>query len=226
MSGNRDESVWADAERDGYAVTHPSLIDAAVRGDESAAHRFYRIYRPLIAKYAGERGFDDNDIEDIVQTVMIAFFKRANEDFRYDPGRRFRNYIYGITAHTVTDALRKRYRRDARFVSDSALDASAAGTDGATVPHAIPEAAKVAPSVEAEEAEWEEYLASVCARELRDRVKPVVWQVFDLLRQGVLPEEIRDLLGIGLSTVYEHRNRAREEYRRLQRELGERELLP
>ncbi len=226
MGENEKGGTWDGAECDGYAVTHPSLINAAVNGDESAAHRFYRIYRPLIAKYAAERGFRDGDIEDIVQTVMIAFFKRAGEDFSYDPGKRFRNYIYGITSHVVSDELRRKYREDSRFIAGGELVAPDAGSSDATVPHQVPESVKVLPSVEAEEEEWEEYLAAVCARELRNRVKPVVWQVFDLLRQGATPDEIRQMLGIGLSTVYEHRAAARDEYRRLQAELGERELLP
>lgn len=225
MSNREEFGKWDAAERDGYGVTHPSLINAVVDGDESASHRFYRIYRPLIAKYAASRGFNNDDIEDIVQLVMIAFFKRAAEDFEYDRERKFRNYIYGITVHVVTDALRKKVRFEQRFVSGGAALGLGAATEEGEVPHPVPEAAKVAPDCENEEQEWEEYLAEVCARELRRRVKPAVWQVFDLLRQGVELEEIQNILGLGQSTVYEHRAKAREAYRQLQRELGERESL-
>ena len=210
-----DETRWDTAEREGYAVTHPSLIRAATSGDETAASRFYRIYRPLIVKYGASRGFSEDEVEELVQNVMVAFFKKS-ETFQLDPRHKFRNYIYGITDHLSKDLLRKKYRA-AKVFTSAPYDENP--EDGApAVP--VNAGAMPGPSREAEEDEWEAYLKKTAAQELKKILKPVAYQVYELLNEGLSYKEIGQALDISTSSVYNHLNAAKEAFTRVLAELN------
>jgi len=72
---------------------------------------FYDLYAPVIAGFARRIGTRPQDVDDLVQEVLKAFF-RASPEFVYDPGKgRFRGYLKTCVWHKMAEARRGRRRR-------------------------------------------------------------------------------------------------------------------
>ncbi len=76
-----------------------------------AWEQFQKRYAPIIAGFARNMGARPQEIDDLVQDVMLNFFRGARS-FTYDGGKgRFRGYLKTCTFH----ALHKRLGREAKF---------------------------------------------------------------------------------------------------------------
>ena len=218
-TGSRKRS----AEEDGYAVTHPSLINAVISGDQRAFDRFYAIYKPLIVKFCTVRGLTPTEVEDMTQEIMVAFFQKTQQGFELDPKRKFRNYIYGITNHLVNNLLRKKYRDQdiwgSNYDGQAEDDQTDVSTDTDVDFSQIAQYLKH-PYQEQEEAEWDAYLGDAAKKELRTRIKPIEFQVFTMMEEGRHPQEIAELLDISLSSVYNHKKEASNRYKKILDELN------
>ena len=68
---------------------------------------FSKMYGSVIAGFARNAGAKPQEVDDILQEVMLGFFKQSRV-FEYDPAKgRFRGYLKRITLN----AIRDRYRR-------------------------------------------------------------------------------------------------------------------
>ncbi len=81
-------------------------------GREVAWNEFYELYAPVISGFARRVGANRNEIEDLVQEVLRAFFA-ATPEFVYDPAKgRFRGYLKTCVWHKIS-AMRRKAGREA-----------------------------------------------------------------------------------------------------------------
>lgn len=94
---------------------------------ELAWEEFRARYAPVIIGFSRNAGLPAQDAEDILQDVMMSFF-RLSSNFQYDPSKgRFRGYLKQATLN----AIRKRAREadPARLVPDDWLEERADSTE-------------------------------------------------------------------------------------------------
>ncbi|MEJ2888136.1 RNA polymerase sigma factor ShbA [Actinomycetospora sp. OC33-EN06] len=86
------------------------LVDAVLDGDRRALNQLVVVLRPLVVRYCRARigRRDPHGVDDVAQEVLIALLK-ALPTYR-DEGRPFLAFVYGIAAHKVVDAHRRRHR--------------------------------------------------------------------------------------------------------------------
>lgn len=101
-------------------VPSPTLIAAAMSGDQEATENLLDVLWPMVVKYCttrfGERDISAGEVEDCAQEVLIAVVA-ALPNYRYPP-ENFVAFVYGIAGHKVTDS----FRALARDRSDSVPD--------------------------------------------------------------------------------------------------------
>jgi RNA polymerase sigma factor (sigma-70 family) len=189
-----------------FPDTSASLLSMLRRqpGDSEAWDRFVETYGPRILHWCRRWGLQDADAQDVTQTILLRFLRRA-ERFDYDHSRRFRGWLRAL-AHSTWHEFVKR-RRD----WNHGLGGDAAGRiDG------IEARDQVADFIETEYAR--EVLRAAMDR-VRDRVEPRTWEAFRLLNVEALSgEEAAARLGMKLGSAYaasaKVRRLIREELRR------------
>ncbi|MEV6627017.1 sigma-70 family RNA polymerase sigma factor [Amycolatopsis sp. NPDC051106] len=89
-----------------------TLLRSAMAGDPTATDTLLGLVRPAVLTYCrarlGGRNVRDSDAEDCAREVLLGVL-RALPHYRYDADR-FLGFVYGITAHKVVDARRRRTR--------------------------------------------------------------------------------------------------------------------
>ena len=110
----RSSIGWVEAARTqaGVRLMDRELLVSAVAGDRNATDALLRLLRPLILKYCrarlGSQHRRDSDAEDCTQEVLLGVLG-VLPGYRYDADR-FLGFVYGIAAHKVVDARRRRGR--------------------------------------------------------------------------------------------------------------------
>jgi RNA polymerase sigma-70 factor (ECF subfamily) len=93
-------------------VMDRTLLQSAMAGDPTATDTVLGLVRPAVLTYCrarlGGRNVRDSDAEDCAQEVLLGVL-RALPRYRYDADR-FLGFVYGIAAHKVVDARRRRTR--------------------------------------------------------------------------------------------------------------------
>ncbi|MBP5511541.1 MAG: sigma-70 family RNA polymerase sigma factor [Kiritimatiellae bacterium] len=191
--------------QESYKNTHPSLINAVTQGHEPSQDRFYRIYKPLIRVRGAKKGLSPDEIETLVQNVMDSFFRGA-KNFKYDPTKRFKHYFYRVINNHICNILREKMEKNKRFSAEPVDDKHP--DDREPLDGTIEE-------------EWTQYLYQTAFNEIKGRVPSVTYQVFLLLLQHLPPKEIAEKLGIALSSFYNHKKAAMNEYKKILSELQE-----
>ncbi len=181
----------ADAASATYATRGSMFIrlkDDRVLEKEIAWEEFRARYAPVIIGYSRNAGLPAQDAEDILQDVMLGFFRLSSE-FHYDPAKgRFRGYLKQATLN----AIRKRIRGDdpAASVPDELLDAQAQTAESHW------------------ESQWAERIMNRALDEARRRVDEQTYEAFDLYaRRAVAAEEVAARLGISVNSVHQAKSR-------------------
>ena len=90
-------------------TTNCDMLDEVRRHSDPACDDFYRTYMPLIRLHGRDCGVPDSDLDDLVQIVMMEFFR--DDRFVYDTEKgSFRGYLRKIIHSRSMDILRRRYR--------------------------------------------------------------------------------------------------------------------
>lgn len=102
------------------------LCDGQSEVRELGWQEFADRYGPIIVGFARNAGLRSQESDDVLQDVLLGFF-RAADAFEYDPTRgRFRGYLKRVTLN----AIRARWRRDKiKVAGDPGLLDDIAGTD-------------------------------------------------------------------------------------------------
>jgi RNA polymerase sigma-70 factor (ECF subfamily) len=166
-------------------TTPVSLLERLRRPDEQAAwERFVRLYTPLLCQWARRLGLRDADAADLVQDVFVVLVRKLPE-FRYDPRRRFRGWLWTVTLNK----WRERRRRAA-----PAAQADQADLDALSGPDAADAVS---------EAEYRQYLARRALELLRAEFQPATWKAFWECVVNERPAAaVADELGLTENAVY------------------------
>jgi RNA polymerase sigma-70 factor (ECF subfamily) len=179
--------------------TTPASLLERLRGptEQVAWERFVQLYTPLLCRWARRLGFQGQDEADLVQDVF-ALLVRKMPEFRYDPHRRFRGWLWTVTLNKA----RERYRQPApRQAADGVLAEVPARPDDDGL----------------DEAEYREYLVRRALELMQAEFQPTTWKAFWECVTAARPAaEVAAELGISVDSVYAAKSRV---LRRLRREL-------
>lgn len=177
-----------------YPTTSKTLLDKLQSGDAVSWNEFFERYRGIIISLGGLKGLTPEECDDLVQEVMIGFFKNSRT-FVFDPElARFRTYFGRIIQARIFDLLRWRYRSN-RIVSEVEADGAELETPDFLLNEALL-------------CEWRKLLLEDALALLRERVAPETYLAFDLhMRQSLPVEEVARTLSVNRQFVYTAKTR-------------------
>jgi RNA polymerase sigma-70 factor (ECF subfamily) len=179
-------------------TTSVSLLERLPRPDEPAAwERFVRLYTPLLCHRAGRLGLHGADAADLVQDVFAVLVQKLPE-YRYDPQRRFRGWLWTI----LLNKYRARQRRPVTWHQ-------AEGDALAALP--------APPPAGLDEEEHRQYLVQRALQLMQAEFQPSTWKAFwESVVVGRPAAEVARALGLSENAVYLARGRV---LRRLRTDL-------
>ncbi|MFO0874406.1 MAG: sigma-70 family RNA polymerase sigma factor [Phycisphaerales bacterium] len=198
----------ASAPARGTYATRPTIF-LRLREQDPAARElswteFRDRYAPVIVSFARHAGLSGHEAEDVLQDVLLAFF-RVSPHFQYDPDKgRFRGYLKRATLNVI----RRRRRHGPSYSLE--IDPADDGSDE-------------------DDSRWErEWDAQVMRRaldEARGHVDARTYEAFELYAERTVPaEEVAERLGISVNSVHQAKSRvlraAREAAARIRAEEG------
>ena len=171
--------------------TSTTLLGRIAAGDGVSFAEFEHRYAPMITTLGRLHRLDDRECEELVQEVLLTFFRKGDR-FRFDPARgRFRTFLGKVVRDCAVDILRRR-------------------------PGAVPEAPEMpddalTPDLAADRAllaMMREDAMEQLLDELRSRVSVDTYRIFEhyTLKQHS-PDEPLDGKPIGRNRIYKVRQR-------------------
>ncbi len=164
------------------------LRDDRPQEKELAWEEFRARYAPVIIGFSRNAGLPAQDAEDILQDVMMGFFRLSSE-FQYDPSKgRFRGYLKRATLN----AIRKRARDAdaARLVPDDWLDERAGEADSHW------------------ESQWAGQILERAIEEARRRFDDQTIEAFELYAlRHVAADEVAVRLKMSVNSVHQAKSR-------------------
>jgi RNA polymerase sigma-70 factor (ECF subfamily) len=180
--------------------------------DQQGWQEFFDLYWQLIYNTSLRAGLNDAEAQDVVQETLISV-ARQMPGFQYDPGKgSFKAWLLNLTRWRITDQWRKRDKHAAEHRPAPADD----GNRTATVERI---AAPPEHGIEGIwDEEWGRHTMDTALQQVRRKVKPAQYQVFDLYVIKEWPvNKVAETLGIKASQVYLIKHRVS---RLLQEELA------
>ena len=173
--------------------TPVSLLDKLCRHSDPAAwEHFVQLYTPLLQFWARKLGLADADAADLVQDVFTILVEKL-PDFRYDPEKRFRGWLWTILVNQV----RARQRRPRLPIEP-----------------ATAEPATSDPLAELAEQEYRDYLVGRALELIRSEFRTPVWEAFWLATTTTqAAADIAAQLGVSVSAVYNAKYRVLQRLR-------------
>lgn len=196
--------------------TRASLIHRLKNWQDSASWQdFFKVYWKLIYGVARKAGLSDDEAQDVVQETLISVAKHM-PTFKYDPSiGSFKAWLLNMTRWRIIGQFRKRQPVAEHAARDSAN--RTATVDDAPDPNA--------PDLDAVwEAEWETNLLHAAMDNLKRRIDPQRWQVFEFyVNKEWPPEKVAERFGVSVDHVYQTKHRMTEllrvEVTRLEKEM-------
>ena len=188
--------------------TSTTLLGRIAAGDGVGFAEFERRYAPMITTLGRLRRLDDRECAELVQEVLLVFFRKGDR-FRFDPARgKFRTFLGKVIRDCATDILRRR-----------------------TPPAPPPEAAENLPGADdSPDAAADRALLAMMRDDaleqllenLRSRVAPETYRIFEhyTLKQHS-PDEVLDGESVGRNRIYKVRQRCRAILREEARKMCE-----
>jgi RNA polymerase sigma-70 factor (ECF subfamily) len=166
-------------------------------GHRAGWERFVDLYTPLLHHWAKRFGRQASDADNLVQDILVTLLEELPR-FEYQPGRRFRGWLWTVAINKHRKQLR------------------------AAVPVLAPrgEEDREAPAVieELEEAEYRRYLVDRAMRLMRADFEPTTWKAcWEYVVEGRPPADVAAELGVSVNAV--HLAKARV-LKRLRQELA------
>ena len=171
-------------------------------GDSVSWREFFDTYWGLIYGVARKAGLSDADAQDVVQDTMSAMALQM-PTFRHDPAKgSFKAWLLNLTRWRIVDHLRK--RRNAQIARDPD---TTSGTDALAK---LPDPASLLPDT-LWEAEWKTNLVKAALVNLRRRVDPEKFQIFDFyVNKGWTPQKVAVHFQVSIDAVYLAKHRVTE----------------
>jgi len=185
-------------------TTRKSLLAKIKQGDEISWDEFYSTYRPLIFIRGNDLGLSQTEKEELVQVVMLEFFKDSRQDFHYDQSKgKFRDYMRAVIKNQAFSILRK--RRNSEVTLEDSHDF--------IQPNDMEQ-------VWADE--WQGHLMNMAMEELKNCVEPATYQAFFLYAiQGRKSNNVAEFLDMSVNSVYVAKNRCLEQLKKIIADVSE-----
>jgi RNA polymerase sigma-70 factor (ECF subfamily) len=160
------------------------LCDQPAPGDWE---HFVRLFTPLLRRWASRCDLNGTAVEDLLQEVFVVLIREL-PDFRYDPTRSFRAWLWTVFRHSAL-AWRKR-----QWKSGPPLE-----LERALTPDLI---------AEATEAEYQRYLLARIIQIIQADFPETTWQIFHQVAiEGRPGQEVAANFGVSVNAVYLVRSR-------------------
>lgn len=178
--------------------------------DNASWQVFFDTYWRLIYSFALKNELSPAEAEEVVQETLIDV-ARHMPDFKYDPAiGSFRSWLLNLTSWRICDQVRKRHSFDKMRAQAQ-----------------ISEATRPAPSKSLEEEwnkSWEKTVYDAAVENVRRRLDPERYQVFDFLVKKEWPaEKVAKAFKLSVENVYSIKHRVSEmikdEAKRLEKEM-------
>jgi len=185
--------------------------------DEASWQEFFDTYWGLIYGVARKAGMTDVEAQDIVQETMVSVAKQM-PSFRYDPAiGSFKAWLLHTTRWRIIDHARKRNTP----LADEPPPGDT-GTGTAAVELVIDPQSQVLDRLW--EAEWEKNLFDAAIANVKRRLDPQKYQIFDFYVNREWPaDKVAAQFGIPVEQVYLAKHRVTElikiEVKRLEKEV-------
>ena len=178
-----------------YPTTSKTLLDKLQSGDAVSWTEFFDRYRGIIGSLGNLKGLTPEECDDLVQEVMLCFFKNS-KTFVFNPQiARFRTYFGRIIQARIFDLLRRRYQSNRLASGMVEPDGSELETPDFLLNEALL-------------CEWRKLLLEDALALLRERVAPETYLAFDLhMRQSLPVEEVTRTLSVNRQFVYTAKTR-------------------
>lgn len=178
-----------------YPTTSKTLLDKLQSGDAVSWTEFFDRYRGIIVSLGNLKGLTPEECDDLVQEVMLCFFKNS-KTFVFNPQiARFRTYFGRIIQARIFDLLRRRYQSNRLASGMVEPDGSELETPDFLLNEALL-------------CEWRKLLLEDALALLRERVAPETYLAFDLhMRQSLPVEEVVRTLSVNRQFVYTAKTR-------------------
>ncbi len=172
-----------------YPATPKTLIERLRDGDEIPWNDFYATYAPIVRSLGSLKGLTPVECDELVQAVMLRFFKHS-ETFVFNPEiARFRTYFGRIVQWGIIDIFRSR------------RTGAPAEPEFPFMPEGQPPPDKILD--EALLAEWHRMLLDEALAELRGRVELTTYSAFELYGlQHRNAEDVARMLDMSVAKVY------------------------
>jgi len=205
-NGWTPQFMYVPAQMDYSISTRATLIQRLKDlQDDLSWQDFFDTYWKLIYNVALKGGLNETEAQEVVQETMISV-ARHMPGFEYDPAvGSFKAWLLTMTRWRISDQLRKR-----RHLPGQAHDPTHEQTGGG---HAVENIVDPA-STEMEkvwEDEWRQNLLEVALANVKRRLDPQKYQVFDLYTNKRWPaEKVASTFRITVDQVYMARHRITE----------------
>ncbi len=159
--------------------------------DSTAWERFDACYRPMILRFAGRLGLDQDGAEEVAQRTTVAVYKSVQQG-RYDRTRgRFKDWLLGIARHVIADFLNERARQP--------ISAS----QRTSIAHALSALGETeSPSI-IWEREWERHILTICLERADQQFSSRDMRIFKMLAlQGLSVDSVTKEMGVSRGSVY------------------------
>jgi RNA polymerase sigma-70 factor (ECF subfamily) len=187
--------------------------------DQASWEQFFDTYWRLIYRFARKGELTDQEAQDVVQETMFAVAKHI-PTFTYDPARgSFKGWLLNMARWRIIDQVRKR----SPLREKHRLPADKSGTTGTDTVEAIPDPA--GESLDHHwEAEWQTNLFEAALNNVKRRLDPQKYQIFDCyVNKGWDAEKVAATFGVTVNQVYQAKHRIMEmvkiEITRLEKEV-------
>ena len=174
-----------------YPSTHKTLLERIQSGDEVSWRDFYDRYSSTVLQICSNYGISESEGLDVLQNVMLKFF-RHNLAMKFNSAKaRFRTYFNQVVCSCIIDFQRKKNQ-------------TAAEITGAKIPE-TPVPAEIEALIQEE---WKDQMLKEALDRLRNQVKPETFLAFQLTAfQGKSTRAAADFIQMDVNMVYVARSR-------------------
>jgi len=164
--------------------------------DQESWRQFFNLYWNLIYGFALRWGLSDAEAQEIVQETIIEVAKKM-PNFEYDPALgSFKGWLLRLTWWRTCDHLRRRQREESNFVSSSEP------TTPTEAIELVPDPAGADLDAIWDE-EWRRNIMTVALEQVKQKVRPKQYQLFDLYAVKGWPlEKVIRTMRVSATQVY------------------------
>jgi len=195
------------------------MVAGLQTGNEDRWAEFFRIYGPVIRRFALKAGLTETEADEVVQETCIGVARNVAA-FRYDPSKcRFKSWMLNLASWRVKSQFEKRSRWDDRKQpGDGRGEFEQDDARADAFPLVVDELEKVW------EAEWRERLLATALEKVRGDFSLTQYQIFDLNVMKEWPAgDVAKSLGVSLASVYLAKHRVssalKQEMVRLEKQM-------